>query len=936
MIAPTRIGRGALGLRSALYDFDAFADQTYSRKLAYLELQGGKRLAGWSAFGETPVYRVEVAEEWDGVTLDVSGVITQDEVLTRTETLDILVDTVGTFFYDRDGEFLYVHLTDESDPNSKNPVALFSFYFATRGTVEPILGPEKLTDPGLNVVGFPDWDEVSADATVSQDTDRQEGAYSVRVDNVALAAGAICGIEQGPIFGVPGKQYFFTGRYRTSWPLNTIGAEARLRVSADGGTNFLNDDGLTVTASGDGFALLPTFGEWRRFLFAFRCPTDGFLPDPTTADIVVGVFLGNNAGSAITDETIHVNFDDLHLFRVWHYAYFEPRLSADGLPELQRTANDLWFGSESVGLGNVRLLNRDDTRDAVPYLETMLGRYEVCSRTVTLRYGGALMNGQDIPYDNTEPGWSGVVHAFEVGALSADLGIESVRGILSAALPFTAYNDIDNPNLAEADNGRPRPLVFGSITNVRPAMTDVTVDGLGVYETQDPTYSPGDLVLPSAVYAYEDEDAAAVKDATRRVALVLGTDYDSDSYETTARVLMLGNPGPVRITAGENDAIDFFVTGTGTPSVFLTPGLYTWFALMDHVAAVMNAATAPGTITTAYDISTGVVTIATTDVELRLLVDSGDNKERSAYKTLGYSQTADLVGDVTYDAETPIDQDPEAQVIRCDITGMRDDLAGTYTGTPSANIELGPDITRVILRRIVRVAVALILDDRFNDGRTTSPQVLGVYIGGLASVQGGEGSDDTLQGVLDKLEVSCYADINVDNAGRWDWSPRIDDVSGYAATIATVLSNADFLEFSGARTLEDVFHIVRLNYGQDPSTGVVRTAEVTNPLVPVLYDRRHSKTWDSYLLDPDDAADIVLKLSRAAAIAVNRYQFTVKGKMLKVRLGDIVDVSARLRKLAEPEQQSEPYLIRLTSLSVNPLTHVAAAIGYTQFFGVAV
>jgi hypothetical protein len=947
----TNIGRGRLGLLDELFDFEEFAGFTASEKRAYLELQGGVVKVGWASQSEHVDYKVALEQSFDGIPLRPRGVITSEETLSEVETRVACEAAVGRWFYDPATDLVHVRLTGDADPEDTVIVVLLAFVFGTRGSFEPLLGIEKLPDPAIE-----EWssstvpthyavDNVGAPGVHVQreDTVKVAGAYSLKVgignivginDNLGNQAGG--GITKNATIGsglegVAGDHYIAWGHYLTDFG-STVGLEARLRVTADG-TNYLESDGRATTTATNGFAMRETHGVWRQFLFAFRCPTD-------TTNLRVSWWLFNNSGGTVTDAGQAVYFDEIHVARVQAYRYFEPRLTLDGLPELQRAANDVFFGSETAGLGALRLLNRDDSQDlnSDPFLETMFGAFDFCSRSAYMRYGGTLPNDQDIPYPCTEPAWAGILKAFMVDALAASMELESSRGILSVELPLERYGRDEFANLAEADLDRPKPIVLGTLTNVRPARIDASSDDLGIYEAIDATYAANTSSIaanPSAIYAYTDDDAAARKDSARRITLSAANDYDltTDSYATTGRFRMIANPGPFEIEAGVNDCLDV-TTDAGTFAVFLDPGLYTSRTLMAHVDSRLTTV-AGGSWTITYDLNDHLVDITKSAGTLSLLVQSGANNNRSAYPLLGFTQDDEttLTGSLTYSGETALPFNPDEQHIRMDITGYKDSAAGTYTGTGSALIQKAPDVTQFLLRQVLHIPARDIDSFSFVAARTTSPQNLGVYLGGLASIQGGAGGGSTLQDILDKLEVGAYGDITVDALGRWFWVPRIDDVSGHAATVAVVLTNADFLEFAAGRSLEDVYHIVRMTFAQDPSTGLVQTREMVNEQTPVRFDRRHTITFNSYLTSASDVETLVTKLARPAVRPINRYEIVVKGKLMRMKLGELIDVSARLRKLAEPSDQSEPYIIRLQELTWNPLTHICRAVGYTQYFG---
>jgi len=168
----TTIGKGTTGLLSDLKDFVRLADATDTRKDTVATLKPIKVITGWSLFQGT-AYSVATVTEYDFMRLDIVGVKTSiDTGLTRVETLQLCVDTPGTYFYVVDEEFggtqvhwddgsfwdtpapnspvwdqfntLYIHLFDGTDPDLQTVVAQYGIFLSNREMIIPELGPDKL------------------------------------------------------------------------------------------------------------------------------------------------------------------------------------------------------------------------------------------------------------------------------------------------------------------------------------------------------------------------------------------------------------------------------------------------------------------------------------------------------------------------------------------------------------------------------------------------------------------------------------------------------------------------------------------------------------------------------------------------------------------------------------------------------------------------
>lgn len=109
--------------------------------------------------------------------------------------------------------------------------------------------------------------------------------------------------------------------------------------------------------------------------------------------------------------------------------------------------------------------------------------------------------------------------------------------------------------------------------------------------------------------------------------------------------------GQFIIVTGTNDTIDFN-KGGGALVATIAAGTYTSTTLATTIAAALNAADGVNTYTVTYSQSTGLWTIATSGATLNLLWNSGANKAKSIGPAIGFGNTVDSTGAITYTGST--------------------------------------------------------------------------------------------------------------------------------------------------------------------------------------------------------------------------------------------------------------------------------------------
>ena len=855
------VGHGALGVRYGLRPMRGILGETSGQRHAWVEMRPRKLLATWTSVGGG-VYSKAIAETFDGVVLWVVGVRSTAEVLTGVESQGLM--GAGTFFYS--GTTLYVYFTGGTDPATTSVVAELSFHAGSHGVVQPVLGRDRLAN-----CGFEAWTGASPDGwtmtsgvsagtiTVDKTTsDPLEGSYAARV-TFAAATGAMR-IRQDFTSStlLQGMLYRFSGAYRVT---STAGGLMASAYIDDAGTGFLLSDGRTVGASAKVWSDVAGAGEWRRFSFDFICPTWASMRFSLYAETVSGTQSGT------------IDFDDVRLRPVHRYAYHEPILGEGALPTIEASRPDAFYGATSVGLGSLGLLNGGGR------LEPLIAGYDWHNSEAVVRVGGKFpIDGNEILLDDCPAVASGRLASPRVSDGSVLFDLQDDRQLLKQTLP-RRFVDYD-ADVGEADQGRPRPLAFGTPRNSRPPRVDLAANGCGIYELADPLYGATRTPGSNDVYCYIDEESAAKQDATRRVDL---KSQDFSFTTATNRLEILNDVAPKVVTV-ENNRVDFNVGGAALvatigKSLYL-PGLRTGGAytgsvyLCGAISGAMNAAAGTADITVTLSASTHKYTIAKGAGTLQLLCSTGANRDGAMWEVLGFDNAADLTGALTYTGGAAVFDSPEKHVIRIAsvgyAAGYSDDGSGTYTGSPGAVIQKGPDIAQFLLRRVLGVPVTQIDLPSFVAARTAA-KTLAAYIG--ETLELGE--------IFERIGAGDHADI-ASEAGVWYWRARF---YGAPSPVVDVLES-DIIDFSGLYDVEDNYQIARVAYGWDASTGVAKTKEDSyTSKAGVRFGRPDQRTWNTYLTVDADASNRATALADICGKKPRRFELAVRGKTLLLPVG---------------------------------------------------
>jgi hypothetical protein len=593
---------------------------------------------------------------------------------------------------------LYVHLAGDVDPNGVAVIAILGFYFGAVGEVHPVLGPDKLTNGGFE--SLTGWTEVVAGAgnTTALDTALVIGRGSTSSLQLLSGGAAVGGSRRRQdVATVAGAIYRLSGYYRTDPRLRLRRATARLLIGDTAGTLMLYEDGRCADANGT-VDMRETLGEWRRFLFDFIA---------TAATTRIQLF-NRVSGSPSAGQ---LNFDGVKLQRVYRYVHYAPRLTGDAFGDIEVGSTSIYFDVKPVGISNIGLINADG------FLEATLGQLYTSNRVARVAVGGSLSTTSR---RSIRDHWRDMFYGLSRGDLwvtdeRVDIGLEDpIAQILDTEIPTKRYTLAEFPNMDLNREGYSQPIVLGNfiqsgiVTKDAVFMNriDLTAAGYGVYHLADTTNAPDGLSANTpVVYQYLPGHADILHGYPIRL-LASGTHYSWD--RTTGRLTVLRDLRTYRFDQAGNAFgyynLDFNI-GAGT----LTAGASADDSEQQATDLTTSWTAAAGVaVTWTYSTVTHKFTVTKAAGTLNLLCKTGNPLSKGVWERLGFRTDADRTGALTYTADIAVFTSPENDhLMAAMIEGIRDDAAGTYTGTPGATIIRPAEMFYFILRAFLGQAVDL-------------------------------------------------------------------------------------------------------------------------------------------------------------------------------------------------------------------------------------
>lgn len=925
-----------LGLQDFRRTFLDWRRQSSSTKRVLVEISPSESLASWSPVS-TGVYSAAVARYWSGALLAVTGVrcSLHPYRLVRVESLVECQATESTFFFDPeqaysmdpalwdDGETswdgpvviwdvnptLFVHMPGGVSPATATTVAEFLFTFAAQGVVLPDLGPEKFLNGVFEAFtgDVPDGWTVLADGGVSvqygpEDADVSEGTLSFRMESLGGSPGtwddgvstwdssvlwdlapnpSLIAEQEVPV--VSGSRYRISGD-RKDEVANEVEFRAYLRILGPSGTEALAADGFSTVAAASGWHLLTlTRGEWRNLLFEFVSPWSG--------DVKIQIRGWNSDDGSCPAGIIY--WDGFRFRKVWRQIFASPAISDSGVPGVSQQSRDVYFGGKTVGGGSISLINDSGA------FEQLLSLLNWIGAEVKEYAGGDFPDGEALSREQYEAVFSGIVGEdprLEDSRLNLDV-LDNLE-LLNIQIPEAVYSRSEFGDILESWEGEPRPLFFGTKTNISPVPVAFNGD-YRIYEVAYCGGSPVGIKAVTAVYAYYNSAAADAQVVVDRITLTSGVDYSV--VLTTGMLTILKDVRLLEVPEDKN-LLDFQEAG-GALVATLTPGLYTPSQLATHVQTQMRAV-GSANLTAVYSEVTHLVTLGTSvGGTLSLLRSTGANRDQGVWALLGWGSGGDLTGSTSYVGETPLLEDADTQhVVRVDAQGLKDDATGTYTGTASALITKAPDVLRYLLS-VVLERPEMVHDVSFDKARVDAPEALSLYLN----------TQENLRQILDRIEYSVGADIVFGADGFCYITVATDEVPPNPIR----LYDPDYLQWSMGPSARDLASSVTLLYDQDPTTGKWKTWSEENPTVKAEYRKASPRSFETYLTEPSDVS------ARGAEIRVLSSQpplvveLEVKGKLAAARIGTKVLIT-RSRAVSLTGSLAS-VLFRVLGISTEPL-----------------
>jgi hypothetical protein len=732
-----QIGHGKLGMRSGLRTFDELIEQSDSYKGLIAIVKPGLEIVNWSLdTGEQ--YIAPFSTSFDSVRKDVVGVRTlNDPSMTRANSITL---SAGEYYYDPSEEFTQSTINWDqgtsdywddgvtkwdqfhkirarpsdrlNNPNEMTVVGQLGFYFADEAQVHPTLGPNLLTDGGLE-----DW-TCSTDPTywtvvsdvARSSTNVRGGSYSAQIGDRAT-------IEQSSITVQDGAYYRLSGYY--------VAHKGTLGVSINFNGAGISCDGISQVSSSHYVTLptTPTTDVYQTFSWDVKA---------FDTDATVGFY---NSKS-----TTLCYVDDVKFQRIWRYEYYEPRLSAQSAPKAVSGIKDILFGGNVIGSASLVLNNHD------AYFDTLCGERDSDNTTISspiiewvnaevdTRVGGRFHNepsgdGQEILISDTITNFLGLVKEITVTDQEVMLSLEDRRSEFHMKLPLRTYSLTEFPNMDPGRVGEPRPLLFHTAENIKPVRiseTQTSVSGTeevsgryeAVYEFLDCTDFPGIYTGTAInVYSFSSESEADRFFNDLRPGVGMAGDFNTIGYEgrtlsstydyevdtDKGRFTIIRDVQQLRVVDNESDEISFESDGGGESNAFIGYGaLYDGTEtlgpedLATRVQSFMRAAGA-GDENCTYNNGSGKFTISKDSGTLTLKIQSGSNTSRSIYKIMGFSGSTDKSGSLSYESDESIFTGASGKhVLRVSAVGFRDDSLGTYTGTANSLIQYPRHVIKAI------------------------------------------------------------------------------------------------------------------------------------------------------------------------------------------------------------------------------------------------
>lgn len=933
------LGHGQPGLVDYLRTYSDLVDDAGGSLRPYLDFMPGKEMPAGSWLTHSGATKVQRAQFlYDGLLRDIVGVDTSVGELARVETMAACVATAGTYYcnvetatyapvgwddgdttvWDEETDWwdryppmdLYVHLAGDVDPNGQTVVALLGFHYGTAGEVHPILGADIFAGAG-EFESLAGWTEVLSGAGWSSALDSafvKSGTSSLKLVSTGAATGNASRAKD--VATVVGAIYRLSGYYRVDEAFSA-NLTARLLVSDTSGAVVVDQGGRDTSASGEVALRLP-YGEWRAFHF-------DFVAFATTTRVRLQLRAPSSAGAG------QVNFDRVNVQRVFRYAFYEPRLDAGSLAEVECGSRSIFFGPQPIGIGAAALL--DDGTTA-----TIFAQLLTTGKAARVATGGVLGDGQAVYRDDWRNQFYGISRDLWASDDRITIELDDPTTILlDVEAPRKRLTAVEYPDMDPNAEGEAAPLVLGSFTTsfqgaMVPVRIGVTADGYGIYKLADAEGTPGllaDFLLLPKVYVYPSQQARehAIEFPSDQLA---GTGYDHDFDLALGTLTILKNVADFeRDSSGDTFTyrkLDFDL-GAGALVADVTTSLSAegqadllrvWFLLAAGLPDIPDPEIQWSYSTTTHKFSTVKKTGT-----YNLLCKTGANAAltKAFWERLGFDVSSDKTGALNYTAENAVFSSPEEDhVLAVVMNGISDSAAGTYTGSASALISKPCDVFNFVLQfyggvPASRIDSASLVASRING---FGAQLCRVY----------ERQPRPLRALFAEIAASGMADIVVDGAGTWYFR-------SYSSTVPSTvidLYDRDIISFRLGRRSTDVFARAEVTSAKRPRNSATLNKQYAwGAGVATKYGRQETLRVQTALMEEAGYPDTLgVALSKLGAAAPRVVELSARGKLVDALRGDKLRITRS--RAFDPTGALAAVVFRILYLRRNLLTGVTTCL----------
>ena len=126
-----------------------------------------------------------------------------------------------------------------------------------------------------------------------------------------------------------------------------------------------------------------------------------------------------------------------------------------GIPVIKQEKKELYWGVSIISGGNLSLINNNG------FFEQIYKDYAWNNKNITI-----LLGGEDLPYSEYTAQFGGQIIEKNLSTDKFDIKFEDKKNELEATIPTNNFSTTEFPNLDSEDEGKPKPLVYGTVYKI--------------------------------------------------------------------------------------------------------------------------------------------------------------------------------------------------------------------------------------------------------------------------------------------------------------------------------------------------------------------------------------------------------------------------------------------------------------------------------------